>query len=310
MLLAGVKVAVSGLLIWYILNTNDLDAVSRYLEEISVDAILLALLVLCLSVALISLRWMVILRGIGARLAFMSVLHIVYIGVFFNQVLPSTVGGDAVRTWRLFKAGVALGAGFRSVVLDRVAGLVGLALIVALSLPFVSIVSADAAVSWSLAGLVACAIGGMVLLLSFDKIPLLQRHKGPLRALDALAVDARRLFFTPSLAGPSLGLSVIVQIGSAMTVFILADGMNIEISMFDCLVLVPPVMLVSVLPISMAGWGVREGAMITALGFAGVASAEALVLSLVFGLVLLAFSLPGGVLWFVRSRPIDSGEPS
>ena len=93
LLLAGVKVAISGLLIWYILNTNDLDAVSRYLGEISVDAILLTLLVLCLSVALISLRWMVILRGFGTRLAFIPALHIVFIGVFFNQVLPSTVGG-------------------------------------------------------------------------------------------------------------------------------------------------------------------------------------------------------------------------
>ena len=308
LLLAGVKIAVSGLLIWYILNTNDLDAVSRNLGEISVDAIFLALLILCLSVAVISLRWMVILRGIGIRLAFIPALHIVFIGVFFNQVLPSTVGGDAIRTWRLFKAGVALGAGFRSVVLDRVAALAGLVLMLALSLPFVSIVSADAAASWSLAGLVACAIGGMALLLSFDKIPLPPRYKGSFSALDALAVDARRLFFTPSLAAPSLSLSVVVQVGSAMTVFILADGMKIEIGMLDSLVLVPPVLLLSVLPISIAGWGVREGAMITALGFVGVASAEALALSLVFGLVLLAFSLPGGVLWFIQSRPVDARE--
>ena len=53
------------------------------------------------------------------------------------------------------------------------------------NMPFVSIVSADAAVSWSLAGLVAAAIGGMALLLSFDKIPLAQRHKGPFGALAA-----------------------------------------------------------------------------------------------------------------------------
>ena len=82
--------------------------------------------------------------------------------------------------------------------------------------------------------------------------------------------------------------------------------MQIEISLRDCLVLVPPVILVSVLPISMAGWGVREGAMITALGFAGVGSTDALVLSIAFGLVILTLSLPGGVLWLIRSRRVDA----
>ena len=310
LLLTMLKVVVSALLIGYLLDANDLSAIGRHLSSIPSGSMLLALLVLSVSVILVSLRWMFILRGIGTYLTLGPALHIVLIGMFFNQVLPSTVGGDAVRTWRLYKAGVAFGASFRSVVLDRLAALVGLVLLVALGLPFVSSITTDAAAFWSLTAIVVSAGGGMVLLLSLDKLPLPWLRQGPLRVLDDLAVDARRLFFTPIPAGSSLGLSIIIHVGSAMTVLILALGMKIEISALDCAILVPPVILVSVLPISMAGWGVREGAMITALDFAGVSSTDALALSLIFGLVVLVTGLPGGVLWFIRSRPVGANEPT
>ncbi len=308
LLLAGLKVVVSVLLIGYLLNANDLSAIGRHLGDIPSGSMLLALLVVSVSVILVSLRWMFILRAIGAHLTLGTALHIVLIGMFFNQVLPSTVGGDSVRTYRLYKAGVAFGTSFRSVVLDRVAALAGLVLLVALGLPFVSSITTDAAAFWSLTAIVVSAVGGMALLLSLDRLPLPWQRQGPLRALDDLAADARRLFFTPSPAGSSLGLSVIIHVGSAMSVLILGLGMKIEISALDCAILVPPVILVSVLPISVAGWGVREGAMITALGFAGVSSTDALALSLIFGLVVLVTGLPGGVLWFVRSRPVDANE--
>ena len=308
LLMAGLKLTVSVLLIWYLLRTNDLGAVGRHLGEIPSGPVALALLVLGAGVILVSLRWMLVLRCIGAHPTFGPVLHIVFIGMFFNQVLPSTVGGDAVRTWRLHKAGVTLGASFRSVVLDRMAAFAGLVLLVALGLPFVSSITTDAAAFWSLTAIVVSAVGGMALLLSLDRMPLPWRRPGLVRALDDLAVDARRLFFSPNLATSSLGLSVIVHVGSAMTVLILALGMGIEIGALDCVILVPPVILVSVLPISMAGWGVREGAMITALGFVGVSSTDALALSLVFGLAILVLGLPGGALWFIQSRPIEADE--
>jgi glycosyltransferase 2 family protein len=67
------------------------------------------------------------------------------------------------------------------------------------------------------------------------------------------------------------------------------------------LVLVLPVMLVIMIPVTLAGWGVRESALIVALGQAGIAAPAALAISIAFGLVNLAASLPGGVLW-LRSR--------
>jgi hypothetical protein len=88
----------------------------------------------------------------------------------------------------------------------------------------------------------------------------------------------------------------------ATLVLIIARGMGIAVGTLECLVLVPPVLLVSTLPISVAGWGVREGAMVTAFGFAGVAESEAVALGVLFGLVVLVVGLPGGLIWFLTGR--------
>ncbi|KAF0137780.1 MAG: hypothetical protein FD153_1608 [Rhodospirillaceae bacterium] len=73
------------------------------------------------------------------------------------------------------------------------------------------------------------------------------------------------------------------------------------------MVLVPPVLLIMTLPISIAGWGVREQAMITAFGLVGVSEESALALSILSGLTILAGGLPGGVVWLVETR---SGRPA
>lgn len=309
LLLTGLKLVISILLIGYFLGTNDLDTVGRNLSGIRAESVILALSILGASIGLVTLRWTFILRKIGVRLRLGPALHILFIGLFFSQVLPSTVGGDAVRTWRLYKAGVAFGASFRSVVLDRVVGFTGLILLVVLGLPFVSSATTDPAALWSLLAIVCSAATGLALLLSLDKIPFSWLRRGPLGTLGDMAMDARNLFFAPGAVAFGVGLSLLVHFGSAMIVFVLALGMEIEIGVLECVILVPPVILISVLPISMAGWGVREGAMITALGFSGIIPADALVLSLAFGLVTFVAAIPGGILWFVRSSPIDSGEP-
>jgi hypothetical protein len=64
----------------------------------------------------------------------------------------------------------------------------------------------------------------------------------------------------------------------------------------------------SMLPVSVAGWGVRELAMVSAFGYVGVPDADALLMSLCFGLLILTISLPGGLLWLVTARstaPLD-----
>jgi uncharacterized membrane protein YbhN (UPF0104 family) len=118
-----------------------------------------------------------------------------------------------------------------------------------------------------------------------------------LRDLARLAVDSRRVLFAPATAIPLLLLSILSHALTAVAVYTFARGLQLDLSVWDCLALFPAVILVTIIPISFAGWGLREGAMVAFFGFAGVDPDTALALSLAFGVTLLAAALPGGAFW-------------
>ena len=89
----------------------------------------------------------------------------------------------------------------------------------------------------------------------------------------------------------------------------LSDGLGIGLGLIDGVLLFPTVLFLSMLPISVAGWGVREGAMIAALALVGITPSASLALSICFGLCLIAVSLPGGILWFMhRVSPVPRDD--
>jgi len=124
-------------------------------------------------------------------------------------------------------------------------------------------------------------------------------------AVAVLPIDhvARRGFpdciGTTSLWSICLGLSIANQVLMVSVMFALAQGLSIDFEVSALLVLIPPVILASLLPISFAGWGIREGAMIAMLGTVDVAPENALALSVAFGFLILILSLPGALVWFL-----------
>jgi hypothetical protein len=91
------------------------------------------------------------------------------------------------------------------------------------------------------------------------------------------------------------------HINIALMVFLLGISIGLEITWFDCMVLMPPVLLAMTLPISIAGWGVREQAMVAAFALVNVPGEGALALSIMFGLLGLIIGLPGGIVWLIST---------
>ena len=90
-----------------------------------------------------------------------------------------------------------------------------------------------------------------------------------------------------------------------LATYMLAAGNNLNVALIDSVLIMPPVMLISALPISVAGWGVREGAMVIAFGMLGVPHEAALVLSLQFALVGYLSATPGALAWIMEpNRPM------
>ncbi|MDR3440627.1 lysylphosphatidylglycerol synthase transmembrane domain-containing protein [Telmatospirillum sp.] len=298
----AIKIALTGGALWYLQEKVDLRAAWEDGKSISPLMFFVAFLLQVVQVLICAGRWRLVLRALGADLPFRQACEIFCIGNFFGQVLPGAVGGDAVRMWKTHRAGLALSTSVNSVALERVATVFGLVLLVAVSQPLLLDRLAGGFPVWVFPGLTAAGVAGILFLSLLDRVPRSFHHLRLIRGFAQLAGDSRLLFFRASKALPILLVVVVGHINLALVVYALTIGLNIDVSMLDCVVLVPPVILVATLPISMAGWGPREMAMITAFGFIGVTKEHATALSVLFGAVSVLIALPGGVFWLIAKR--------
>lgn len=300
----ALKIAISATLVAWLVYSTDRDALADALLEVDLSTALLAVVVLFALIAVQAWRWTFVARALGTSVPLVPAWVISQIGAFFNQVLPSSIGGDAMRVWRLRRRGVRTGLALSSVLLDRVVALVGTILIVAVGLPWLLSWMDTDALRAGIVAVVLVGAAGVAMLLSADRAPLVRRLANVRALARVLQVPAlaRRVLFKPRTAVFTLALSVIIHLGVALSVWLLARATGVELTWAEVGFLVPVVILFSMVPITIAGWGVREGAMVVALGTVGVGREEALAISVLFGIASAIAALPGGLLWLATGR--------
>lgn len=299
--LLTLKVLLSGGLIWFLFQNVDTDMAVARVQEMAIWPLAITVGLFVFQALVANLRWLIALRAIEAPMPFWRALAILYIGIFFNQTLPSSVGGDAVRMYKTYKAGLPLSAAINGVMLDRIATVVALVLVVLVLQPFLVVRVEDPMMQLVIPLLTAGAVGGVVVLMLLDRMPETFHRWKVVRGMAYLAADTRRLFLSPRWAPLSIGISAFGHVNISIAVYFLARALGIEITVLDCVMFIPLVILVTTLPISIAGWGVREGAMVGALALIGVPGESSLVLSIMMGLVAVLVSLPGGIVFLVTS---------
>ena len=304
-LIFACKLAVTGSLIyWVVLPKIDLDAAIDRMDRLSPGLLLIAgALIFFQNAIVVAWRWERVVAAIDRALPPWRLLKTTIITLFFNQVLPSTVGGDGMRIWFLRGMGRTIGVAIRSVVIDRLIGFFGLLLLgFGGSLYLMARIEEPGPV-WVVA---LVSLGGLVLIalapslvstltwLPFDRIR--QALETLAREVNLLARDRPRLALL-------VGASILGQLALATAVFCLARDLEVPLDLLGAVAVVPGVMVASSIPISIAGWGVREAAMIVGLGLLGVGQSDAAIISIGFALLVLIFGLLGGLVWVVRGSP-------
>jgi len=307
------KFVVSGGLIWYLLGNVDLGAAKERVLGADINMIMLTLVVIIVQLFICVIRWRTVMQAINAQLPFMKAFQIYMIGFFFNQALPSSVGGDGVRIYKAYRSGLTLSEAVNGVMLERIATMLGLVVVVVIGTPFfIDRVGSDDA-GWIIPSVTLLGIGGvsgLIVMMFLDRMPSMISHWRFVRGLALLAADTRRIFLSPVTAMKAMFWSVLGHANVAFGVYLMALSIDLNVTWLDCMVLFPPVLLVMTIPISIAGWGVREQAMVVAFGLIGVSNEGALVLSILFGLWGIALGLPGGVVWLMSSdRRVEEIPP-
>ena len=298
------KFFVSGGLIWLLVDGVELGSAANKILTADPRMLGFACLVFIVQLFICVVRWRVVLSALGGLLSFLEGIHFYLIGMFFNQALPSSVGGDAVRIYHAYKRGLTLNCAINGVMLERVATVLGLILLVLITIPFFTDRVGSETVTWMLPSIILLGVAGivgLVVLMFLDRLPSKFSHWKLVKGLAIVATDTRKVFLLPKNALKALSWSIVGHINVALGVYFLGLAIGLEITWLDCMVLFPPILLITTLPISIAGWGVREAVMVTAFALIGVPGEGALVLSIMFGLMGLLMGLPGGIFWLMSA---------
>lgn len=299
------KISITGLLLSFIfhnIHPEEIIDVVTAVSPLYLAAALLAQL-LCLTTA--AYRWRLIVRRLGFTAPYSFYLGAYFKGAFFNQGLPTSIGGDGVRIYDCAKVTGSSEDAFFGVFIDRIIGLTGLLLLNISALLLNHTLLPPKTYRLLLSSLVALA-GGLLLLFFLRKFSFFAVGKY-LGFLGRLSERYFQVYSSLPALSSQLGLSVLIHLFSMSTFFLLGQGVGLELSAQIYLVLVPPVILLTLLPVSLAGWGLREGAMVAffLLVIAETEKPRIVSLSLLYGFVAAVASLPGLIIWLRRKKKSD-----
>ena len=303
----GAKIAIGAATFWLIARTTNLGEAIRQLGNVHFAPFSVAVGLLLIQHIFAAQRWRLVSRANGHALPFREALIGYVEANFFNQALPSTIGGDAVRVLRAHRSGQPFGIAIVAAFVDRAIGLLVLALLAI----------AGAAVFWmtpgaertgqTLAASIAFVVAGAIVGGSLSTLfPTLGNHKAT-RALYLLSDGVARLVRHPKLAGAALAHSLIVHLFSIAAFQQLAASLNLSLDLWGACVAMPVILLASAIPLTIGGWGVREATGTLILAHLGLTGENGLALSLLLGLALLVLGLIGGIVWLLYGLDRSAG---
>lgn len=304
-----VKAAVSLALLVIMALGLDVQDLLNGVKGMAGPLALASVLLVAIQFPLAAWRWQRVTLEMGQAISVGVAYRYMMIGQFFNQCLPSSIGGDVFRVWLLHRRNMPLSQALGGVFLDRVIGTVTLAVTAMFGLPALFQL-AEPSIFWMVLSLCSVVCGGYVAFLALGwavtrGLFSLPRILSPIVAAAqggcSMFESAPRLLFILLQSIAIHGLIVVVAV-------IFLRGLGVTPSFMHLVALVPPVFLVALLPISLAGWGVREGAMVVSLGLIGIAPEQAFAVSLLTGVALLIASLPGALFWLFEREGLRGAE--
>ena len=308
LLLLSSKIFVSVALLYVALRNVDFHELISRFDVTSFSWIGLAIAATLLQIFVGVLRWREISAECGAPLPVAKATRFNLIGAFFNQTLPSSIGGDAVRLWLVARGGAGWRAATYSIFVDRAIGLIALAVVVVATLPwsYQLISNSHGRSALLLVDFAALAAGVGFLVLGWLPWPWLKKWWAT-HHIHACSVIANRVIFNRT-RGPKIALlSFLVHLLAVVIAWCVVRSIAAPVLFGQVFQLIPPVMLITMMPISIAGWGVREATMGLAFGYAGLVSAEGVNVSLLYGAVSFIVGAFGGLVWIFSAEKAAKG---
>lgn len=313
----ALRLTVSGVLVYLLLSQPNWPEFRDALRNANGIFIAMALGVAVLGLAVRSYKWQLLLIAQGTSYPLHELLKLNCMAIFFQNFMFGTIGGDVFRVYRTGGSDGKTGRAVTSVTMDRVTGaavtlvLIVIAAIVGGWLPHpVEIQERIAAVGY------IAALALILMLLGFrflvgerapkimSKVPILGKVGGSV--LDGLKTQSR----DRRLLARCLWLSLVYQLLNSVGMALYAGAANLELGLVHFLFVVPLVSFIVMIPVSINGIGLQEGAFFWYLKMAGTDNSSALLVAILPRLGMFLFSLIGALIYVAdrrRRRPHEVG---
>ena len=295
-----ITLALLGVL-WAVIDTGHLG---QLMGNIRWPWVLVGLGLVQCQIVVSALRWHLTAACLGERFTRGHAVREYYLASLLNQVLPGGVAGDVIRAGRgvAERHSAAWQTGVAAIVLERLAGQIMLFVIAFMGL-LVSFMIGQPILpaAWASWAAVAAATA-LVLLVGLGLAAVLMRVPAGAARLRAAGRAMQQAWFTRRVAAAQLIYSVFI-VATYLAAFALASqAIGAPLSAVAIVTLIPITLLTMLLPVSIAGWGLREAAAGALWPLAGASAADGVAASLVYGLISLFGAAPGAVVWWLRPR--------
>jgi glycosyltransferase 2 family protein len=299
------RIAVSAALLAGVVWLVEGDALLARLRDLEPIWALIALAISLPQMLLLAFRWRLTAARLGLPLPFGAALSEYYLGVFLNQLIPGGVMGDVSRAWRhgraapetSLSAGPTLGPAVRAVILERASGQAITVLVAALSflaLPLAAGIRAQTMLVTG-AGLAALVVAALIL--------------RRLRVAETIWRDVRAALLARDVVFVQLLTSALVM-GTYVAVYLAAArAVGVSTPFVVLAPLVAPVLLSMLIPVTIAGWGLREATAAALWSAVGLTAEDGVAISAAYGLLVLASTLPGAIVLISAARGRRAGRP-
>jgi len=297
-----------GIIVYLIASQfKDFKTIAGTLKQISIPLIMLSAATHIYGIWITAFRWQTLLKTQGVRLSVAFLSGSTLVGMFFNNFLPTSIGGDVYRAYDVSKkADFPMSSSVSILVVERFTGIIasGVFAIAALFLGFTAVGGKSIIIPIVIFVALSVLIFFIILnphMLGLDK--LAKRFKFAAKILDKLQnVYKTFLSFKKFKTALSLTMfySLTLQFNVILNYWLASKALGIELSLSSFIFIVPVVTIISMLPVSLGGIGVREGSLVFLMVSLGASSEKAAMASLLLLAMLIVIGIIGGIIYGLR----------
>lgn len=296
-----IKILISMGFIVYVSANLDYVQLKHSASLISVKTFILGFILVFIQNLVFAYRWKEVHNLIRVPMPLWLSIKLSWLSMFFSQFVPGGgVGADAIRAWKLYKYGYTPKVAMTSVIIDRGMALFSLFLMTLIPTCFfvtdIPMSVKKTVATTSILG----ALGAVLVWVVWRTNKLRLWHIT--RPIQSLLSEIFNSLAEWQKSISIFWLSVFLHLVTVCVFYLLAQDLNNPTAFWEYLILTPPVIIATVLPISVAGWGVREGVTVFLFSLIGFSVAESTIMSVILGIYGLLAALPGGVVWILDKK--------